>query len=274
MTHTNSSPNPTVKNILKTEQIIRFDADQTLSQALPHLTSSHDSAFVFDGDKFIGVVSPYFVLKSRSFKEGSKLKSCVMMPKKMHLDDSFSEVATAMLNSKIHYLPAVDDNGDFVGIVSIKRMLEYIVEHKLKHDNGTIIFSDRELISVDPEMKLSQAMALMKSEKVSRLPVTNGGGRIIGMLSQYDIADMVDDQQSAGRFDKRGEKSSMLDDVVKNHMIKMVFTIDHVPSFTEATRLMLDKGIGSLVIVDKNEIPMSIVTKRDLLNTIAQSSKV
>lgn len=272
MQNTNQPPlKPIVNDILKTEGIIRFDAEQTLSQAQNSLSSSHDAAFVFDGDKFIGVVSPYYILKSRSLKEHSKLKTCVMMPKKLHLGDHFSEVAKAMINTKIHYLPAVDDNGDFVGIVSLRRMLGHIVKNKLMKNNGTIIFSDRDLVTTSVDMKVSQVLALMKNEKIARLPVVNGDDRLVGIISQYDLNNVMNDQNTVGRFDKRGEKENFHNESIKNYMVKLVETIDHVPSFTEAARIMLDKKLGSLLIVDANNSPISIITKRDILNTVAQN---
>jgi predicted transcriptional regulator len=112
----------------------------------------------------------------------------------------------------------------------------------------------------------------MRDKKIAKLPVVNDSGHLIGMISQFDIRNMVHNEDTRGKFDRVGEQTNRLDDPVKEYMSGLVYTVDHLPKFSEAAGLMLDKEIGSLVIVDKNNSPEGIVTKKDLLQTIAVSN--
>jgi CBS domain-containing protein len=46
-----------------------------------------------------------------------------------------------------------------------------------------------DLITVDPEQSLDEALRLMASHQVRRLPVVEEGGRVVGVLAQADVAD-------------------------------------------------------------------------------------
>lgn len=261
----------TAKDILKTEKILKFECEQTISQVLPKLTSSHDAAFVFDQGKLVGVVSPYFLIRSRSIKEHSKLKNIAKMPPKLKLDSSFSEIAKAMINSKIHYLPVFDDNDEFIGIATIRRLLQYIVKNNLFNGNGHIIFRNRPLITAKEDVTISQITALIKKEKVAKIPIVNENNHIVGIISQYDIRDTIGDQNSSGRLDKHGEKNTNGQDLVKDYMKKMVVTVKRIPDFYKAVNTMENKKVGSLLIVDKDNRPNAIVSKKDLLQTVVAS---
>jgi predicted transcriptional regulator len=136
----------TAADIIKTDGILRFQATQTLSFVLPKFTGSSDAAFVFDGENFIGVVSSTQLLNSRSTSTDMKLRSIAKMPPKLSPSFSLSEIAKAMIDSKIHFLPVIN-NDQFLGIVSINRLLEYILENHLLNGNGSIIFSGRTLVT-------------------------------------------------------------------------------------------------------------------------------
>ncbi len=262
---------PKVIDILKTEGIIRFQTSQTLSQALASLTTSHDAAFVFDDDnEFVGVVSPYYLFSNRSYKAESKLKSCVKMPPKLQAQMSLSKAARAMIESKIHYLPVVDDKGNFIGIATIRRLLEAVIARHILN-NDRIIFSQRPLITTTADMTLSQAISLMAREKIARLPIVNAENRLIGIITQYDLRGIVKNTETPGKQDRRGEKHSRLDQPISQYMITLVKTVNQVPTFVQAVNIMNDQGIGSLIVVDRQNHPISIITKKDLLQTIAET---
>ena len=48
--------------------------------------------------------------------------------------------------------------------------------------------STREVVTVGPEEDLSEALRLMASHQVRRLPVVDAGNRLIGVVAQADVA--------------------------------------------------------------------------------------
>jgi CBS domain-containing protein len=53
-----------------------------------------------------------------------------------------------------------------------------------------------DLVTVDPEQDLDEALRLMAQHQVRRLPVVEEDGRLVGVLAQADIAREGDDKQT------------------------------------------------------------------------------
>ena len=266
---------PTVKDLLKTKDVFRYQENQKLSEVLSKLKSSHDAAFVFnDNDEFIGVCSPIYLTKSRSLNTQSKLKSCVKMPPKMSLTDSLKELAREMIESRIYFLPVMDKEDHFLGIVTINRLLSYLSKKPQLLNSGHIVVSNRQLITINQDVSVSQALKLMREYRIAKLPVLNGAGSLMGVLSNFDLTEILEQPQSKGPQDRSGEKKRYKDEPVKNYMRQMPVTLDHVPRFVEAIAIMKDRRVGSIIIIDKNNKPMGIITKKDLLQTITTLPKL
>ena len=48
--------------------------------------------------------------------------------------------------------------------------------------------ASRELVTVDPDQDLAEALRLMARHRVRRLPVVEEDGRLVGIISQGDVA--------------------------------------------------------------------------------------
>jgi CBS domain-containing protein len=53
-----------------------------------------------------------------------------------------------------------------------------------------------DLVTVDPQQDLDDALRLMAEHQVRRIPVVEDGGRIVGILAQADIARQSDDRRT------------------------------------------------------------------------------
>jgi CBS domain-containing protein len=53
-----------------------------------------------------------------------------------------------------------------------------------------------ELVTVDPQQDLDEALRLMASHQVRRLPVVGEDGRLVGVLAQADVAREAKDKQT------------------------------------------------------------------------------
>lgn len=261
---------PTAMNIIKTGKILSFDESQTLSKVLYYLKSSHDAAFIFDNkNNFKGVINPFYLFKNRSLTVESKISTALIMPPKISPTTNLPQIARLMLESKIYFLPVIDQKENFLGIVTINRLLDYIIKLKLLNDSTLIIFHERPIITGRANMMVSQALKLMRNEKISKLPIVDENNVLTGIVTQNDLKEFVDQRTSHLRFDRIGTKQADNDTPIRDYVKKFVISIDHIPKFNEAVNLMNHHNIGSLVITDKNQHPLDIITKEELLRTIA-----
>jgi CBS domain-containing protein len=53
-----------------------------------------------------------------------------------------------------------------------------------------------DLVTVDPQQDLDEALRLMAEHQVRRIPVVEEGGRIVGIVAQADIARQSDDRRT------------------------------------------------------------------------------
>ena len=53
-----------------------------------------------------------------------------------------------------------------------------------------------DLVTIDPEQELDEALRLMAEHQVRRLPVVQEDGRLVGVVAQADIARHGDDRQT------------------------------------------------------------------------------
>ena len=105
-----------LKDIIKTEGIIKLLPDDTLSYALAKMRTSHDASFVFDEkNQFLGVINPYYALIKSSYPGNAKVKHCLYHPPKININFPPAKVAGLFSESKVHYLPVFDDNEKFLG---------------------------------------------------------------------------------------------------------------------------------------------------------------
>ena len=119
----------TAKDLLISERILTCSPHDTLSQALSKLNSSHDAVFVVnDDEKLLGVISPYHALFRSNNPPTTKVENCFYSPPKLKESTSISEIARNMVESKVYYLPVFSENGNWLGVVSVRSVLEASVK--------------------------------------------------------------------------------------------------------------------------------------------------
>jgi CBS domain-containing protein len=100
---------------------------------------------------------------------------------------SLAEAAEVMRGEDVGSVP-VEAEGRLIGIVTDRDIVTRAVAER--RDPQTVKVDEvasRELVTVEPEHDLDEALALMARHQVRRLPVVEEG-RLVGMLAQADVA--------------------------------------------------------------------------------------
>ncbi len=119
------------------------------------------------------------------------------------------------------------------------------------------------LMSVDPivveaEAPITDAELLLKSYRISGLPVVQDGS-LIGVLSQTDLLNARSSELIGANWDRVR---------VRHLMTRPAVTVHLNTSVERAARLMLEKHIHRLVVVDEEDQPIGVITSTDLLRTL------
>ena len=112
-----------------------------------------------------------------------------------------------------------------------------------------------DLITVDKDQNLSDALKLFRKHNVSRLPVVNHK-ELVGIISERDIATKLGSSKSESMPASRFHISSV--------MVKDVITVPQSMQLDEVAKIMLDKGIGSVPVMDEDKM-VGIVSKADFV---------
>ena len=113
-----------------------------------------------------------------------------------------------------------------------------------------------DLITVDKDQNLSDALKLLRNHNVSRLPVTNNK-ELVGIISERDIANKLGSSKYENMPASRLHISSV--------MVKDVFTVPQTMQLEEVAKLMLENGIGSVPVMNDDDKMVGIVSKADFV---------
>jgi acetoin utilization protein AcuB len=123
------------------------------------------------------------------------------------------------------------------------------------------------VITVEPDMPIMEALNLMKTKKIRRLPVVDGKGNMIGIVSNEDLLD-------AGPSDATSlsvwEINYLVGKItVKKVMTKDVLTVNEDTPIEEAARIMVDNKVGGLPVMSGNKL-VGVITESDLFKILLE----
>jgi CBS domain-containing protein len=107
-----------------------------------------------------------------------------------------SEAARLMKSDDVGSLPILEGER-LAGIVTDRDIvLQAVAEEKDPRGMPVREVASRELVTIGPEEDLSEALKLMASHQVRRIPVVDEDSRLVGIVAQADIAREVKDKDS------------------------------------------------------------------------------
>lgn len=264
-------------NLLKTENIIKVNSEETLSTTLKKLNSSHDAAFVFEGDKFLGLINPYYTLITHSYPSNTKVKNCLYYPPKIKINFSINKVIDFFRQTKVHYLPVFNEKDKFIGIISARRVLAYFLNHPLLKQKikELLIAKKQTLITIFNDETINHAFNLFKKNKISKIVVIDKNFKLFGILSYYDLIDYLTlPKQKETKGERIGNKLNFYYFPIKSLVKRYVLTLTEDNLIKDAVNLILEKKIGSVVIIDRNKNPVNIVTTKDIFNFLFKAPEL
>jgi len=108
-----------------------------------------------------------------------------------------------------------------------------------------------DLVTIGKDASIQEALALMKEESVRHLPVVDREMNLTGWITDADLRGVL--------------IASMLEELtLEDVMIRKPFTIHPDMPLEEAARILLDKRIGGLPVVENDKL-VGIITVADIL---------
>jgi len=117
-------------------------------------------------------------------------------PRSVDSGASVIEAARVMRDEDAGLVPVVEGE-KLVGTVTDRDIAMRVVAEGKSPENTTVgEIASRELVTIDPQQELEEALRLMARHQVRRLPVVEEDGRLVGIVAQADIARNASDAQT------------------------------------------------------------------------------
>jgi CBS domain-containing protein len=131
----------------------------------------------------------------------------------------------------------------------------------------------RDVETVRPAATYKEIVERMRARRVSALPVVNGAGRVVGVVSEADLMLKEERPPYRGRS-AAGARADAAKATARNAAALMTapaLTIDGRASLTEAARIMHARKVKRLVVVHDDGRVAGIVSRSDILSAFARS---
>ncbi|OCA87680.1 CBS domain-containing protein [Bacillus sp. FJAT-27225] len=133
--------------------------------------------------------------------------------------NTVKELVTLLKTNRIGGVPVVDEKGNLLGMVSDGDVLRYLAPKRLGiaglvfvGEDGELddvmkekldtpvkeIMTKRNLLTVSPDDDFETTIHFLSKHQYKKLPVVNGAGRVVGVLSRGDIIENISKRVTSG----------------------------------------------------------------------------
>ena len=109
---------------------------------------------------------------------------------------SVAYAAKMMRDEDVGIAPIVE--GDrLVGVLTDRDVAVRVVAEGLDPEKVKVSeVASRDVVTLDPQQDLDEALRLMARHQVRRLPVVEEDGRLVGVVAQADVAEQTDERRT------------------------------------------------------------------------------
>ena len=123
-------------------------------------------------------------------------------PRTIDRSASLVDAARLMRDADTGVVPIVDGDKLVATITDRDIAVRAVADGKDLESTKAIDCASKELVTIDPQQDLDEALRLMARHQVRRLPVVEEDGKLVGIVAQADIAKHHDDAKTGEMVEK------------------------------------------------------------------------
>lgn len=139
----------------------------------------------------------------------------------------------------------------------------------LKRESEILYIAKTPVMTMAPTTLIYDAVKIMAKEGFRRIPIANPGTKTLeGIVTAVDIIDYLGGGKKFEIIQQKfsGNIFKAINEPIKLVMTQNVFSVKTTAKISEAIRLMKEKNVGGLPVVDEEKRVKAIVTERDIAN--------
>ena len=117
-------------------------------------------------------------------------------PRTIEQDGTVVDAARIMRDADTGIVPIVEGERLMGTITDRDITIRVVAEGKSPESTKVVEIASREIVTIDPQQDLDEALGLMARHQVRRLPVVEEDGRLVGIVAQADIAEHANEKQT------------------------------------------------------------------------------
>jgi CBS domain-containing protein len=121
---------------------------------------------------------------------------------------------------------------------------------------GAIMTTD--LVTVQPEASIEEAIELLLGQQISGLPVTDDDGRLVGVVTEFALL--------AVTYDRRVKNHT-----VSQHMTREVITVDIDDPVSRVADLCIVHRVRRVPVMKDGRL-VGVIARRDVLRALVESA--
>jgi CBS domain-containing protein len=114
------------------------------------------------------------------------------------------------------------------------------------------------LVTVEPDASIEDAIELLLNEQISGLPVVDGAGQLVGVITEFALLAVAYDQRVKNQ-------------TVSEHMTTEVITVDADDSIRRVADLCIVHRVRRLPVMQNGRL-VGIIARRDVLRSLVASA--
>ena len=122
-------------------------------------------------------------------------------------------------------------------------------------------------VTITSDVSVPQALRIMRDKKIRRLPVLDGKGKLVGIVSDKDLLHASPSPATSLAVWEINELLAKLK--VEKVMARDVVTVSEDLPLEEAARIMVDRRIGGLPVMREQTLA-GIITETDLFKVLLE----
>jgi CBS domain-containing protein len=131
---------------------------------------------------------------------GQIRKLMFVKPRTVKIGDSVMEAAKLMKGEETGIAPVVED-GRLIGVVTEHDItLRVVAEGRDPRTTRVEEVASRDVITIDPDQALDDALAVMAQHGLRRLPVIEEDGTLVGIVAHADVQRHVEAERTETVF--------------------------------------------------------------------------
>lgn len=141
-----------------------------------------------------------------------------------------------------------------------------------KHESEILSIAKSAVVTMPQTTPIYNAIQMMTREGFRRIPITDSGTRFLeGIVTATDIIDYLGGGKKFEIIRQKfaGNIFKAINEPIRLVMTQKVVSIETSAKISEAIRLMTEKNLGGLPVVDENNSVKAIITERDIANLFA-----